>query len=331
VHVPTIHRIKVQSFRRIQEPLELDFTSPRGDAGKTIVLAGPNGCGKTTILEAVVLGLGQEYLIVRDEEKSKREQHWRTTLPTGARIELDVSIDGGPVETWIRTPGSFVAGDAAAPPAIVANMAVEYFSSWRAPELVGAVKPLVGRGARPTETEANRLWRLKQRINDERARGGYQPRAPGTKSRDEAWLEAINRAWSRFHGSDGTRIEAQIVDPQDEELLADLYVVKGDARICSVDQVSSGELELLSLAGWIILNGFDGGLLIIDEPELHLHPQWQSTILPALRELSPKAQLLVASHSDAVWNQAYSFERFLLLEQGDLRAGPHRGAPTVAE
>ena len=287
---------------------------------------------KTTILEAVLLGLGHEYLIVRDEEKSKREQHWRTTLPVGANIQLDLSIDGGPIQTWIRTSESFTANDAPAPPDVLQHMAVEYFSSWRAPELVGAIKPLVGRGARPTEREANRLWRLKQRINDERARGGYQKGLPGTKSRDEVWLEAINKAWARFHGAEGTRIEEQIVDPDDEELLADLYVVKDDNRICSVDQVSSGELELLSLAGWIILNGFDGGLLVIDEPELHLHPQWQSTFIPALHELSPKTQLLVASHSDAVWDQAFSFERFLLLNEGDLRSPASRGAePPVAE
>jgi predicted ATPase len=332
VHVPTIHRIRIEKFRRIQEPLDLDFTSPRGEAGKTIVLAGPNGCGKTSILEAVLLGLGQEYLIVRDEEKAKREQHWRTNLPADAKVEIDVSVDGGPVETWCRTADDLEILQRRNVNPAEMEMSVEYFSSWRSPELVGAIKPLAGPGGRPTEREANRLWRLKQRINDERARGGYQQQIPGTQSRDKVWLDRINGAWSRFHGEDGTRIDAAIVDSEDDELLADLFVMRGEERICSVDQVSSGELELLSFAGWIILNDFKGGLLIIDEPELHLHPQWQSTFLPALRELAPDAQFLVASHSPAVWDQAFSFERFLLLQEGDLRSSPDRRAlPSVAE
>lgn len=95
-----------------------------------------------------------------------------------------------------------------------------------------------------------------------------------------------------------------------------LQKVGAELHLC----VSSGEIELLSFAGWIILNDFDGGLLVIDEPELHLHPQWQKQMLPALRELAPNAQFIVASHSDAIWDQAYSFERFLLVGEDDPRS-----------
>ena len=110
------------------------------------------------------------------------------------------------------------------PPEWLQSLAVEYFSSWRAPELVGPIKPLVGRGGRPIDNETNRLWRLTHRITDERARGGYKGTLPGF-GRADAWLNRLNDAWSRFHGDDGTRIDAQIVDPDDEELLADLFVV----------------------------------------------------------------------------------------------------------
>ncbi|MDI1475582.1 AAA family ATPase [Polyangium sp. y55x31] len=323
--VPQVHRIRIEKFRRIQEPLELDLTSPKGAPSRNIVLAGPNGCGKTSVLEAVLLGLGQEHLIVRDLEKARREQHWRTELPEGARIELDVAVDDGPVLTWVRTCEKHVTRDAegqetSVKPASLLHLGVEYFSSWRTPKLVGPIKPLVGRDRRAADTETNRLWRLKQRINDERARGGFAGASAGT-SKADVWLGRINEAWARFHGNDGTRIDAQIVDPDAEELFADLYVLRDGQRICSIDEVSSGEIELLSFAGWIILNDFRGGLLVIDEPELHLHPQWQATILPALRDLAPEAQFIVASHSDAVWEQAYSFERFLLVPEGDPRAG----------
>jgi len=47
--VPQIHRIRIEKFRRIQEPLELDLTSPKGAPSRNIVLAGPNGCGKTRV------------------------------------------------------------------------------------------------------------------------------------------------------------------------------------------------------------------------------------------------------------------------------------------
>ncbi len=327
--VPQIHRFCIERFRRIQARLELDLVAPKGEPSKTVVLAGPNGCGKTTVLEAVLLGLGMESLIVRDVEKSRRDQHWRVTLEPGARIELVVSLDGAPPQTWIRTAEKHLvqwADGQEVPVSTLSitpkSLAVELFSSWRAPELVGAIHPL-GAGNRPRDNENNRLWRLKQKICDERARGGYASARvfPGM-SKVDGWLERINQAWARFHGSDGTSIDARLskAESEEDDLLADLFVVRGEEIFCSIDQVSSGEIELLTFAGWIILNDFKGGLLVIDEPELHLHPQWQAALLPAMRMLAPDAQMIVASHSDAVWDQAYSFERFLLVDDRDPRS-----------
>ncbi len=329
--LPRIHRIRIENFRRIREPLDVDLTTPRGEPVALATFAGPNGCGKTTVIEAVLLGLGLEGLVVRDLERSKREEHWRITLPQGARIELDVSLDGAHPVTLIRTAEGHLhrlpdATEEPIPPGWLTDLAVEYFSSWRAPTLVGPVKPLVGRGGRPPNTESNRLWRLKQRINDERARAGYGALPPGEKKAD-LWLERLNQAWQRFHGDDGTYIDAQIVDPNDEELLADLFVMTADdRRLCTIDETSSGEVELLSFAGWLVLNDFREGLVLVDEPELHLHPQWQATILPALRELSPKAQFIVASHADAVWDQTPSYSRFLLVAETDSRSRTWREA-----
>ena len=332
--VPQIHRIRIENFRRIKAPLELDLVAPKGEPSKTIVLAGPNGCGKTTVLEAVLLGLGMDSLIARDVEKSKREQRWRVTLEPGARIEIDVSADGSPLQTWVRTSEKHVVRSAAGDEVPLSSfalksLAVELFSSWRAPELVGSIHPLGG-GPRPRDNESNRLWRLKQRICDERARAGYSPMLPSA-SKADVWLSRLNEAWAEFHGNDGTCIDARIDDTRTEEegLLADLFVVRDDTILYPVDQASSGEIELLSFAGALLLNDFRGGLLLIDEPELHLHPQWQATILPALRILAPDVQMIVASHSDAVWDQAYSFERFLLVEESDPRSIARRSAQPI--
>jgi hypothetical protein len=48
------------------------------------------------------------------------------------------------------------------------------------------------------------------------------------------------------------------------------------------------------------LNGKRPGLLLLDEVETHLHPQWQRTLLPALREALPDVQIIVTSHSPFV-------------------------------
>ncbi len=42
------------------------------------------------------------------------------------------------------------------------------------------------------------------------------------------------------------------------------------------------------------------GILLIDEIELHLHPQWQQRIIPNLRTVFPNTQLIVTTHSPQV-------------------------------
>lgn len=334
---PKIHGIRIQKFRRIRDSFKADWTTPRGNPVEQIVFAGPNGCGKTSILEAVLLGLGLDDLIVRDVERKKREEHWRVVVPPEGRVELDVSNDEDGVTTWIRTEKAHVrrfqdGREEPILPQTVESLMVEYFSSWRTPALIGAIRTLAGPGRRPQDTESNRLWRLKQRINDERAkRSFYIPNARSAPPKDQQWLERINEAWARFH-DDTTRIDAQLVDPEAEDAWADLFILSSDGqRICSIDQCSSGELELLCFASSLVLNDFRGGILMIDEPELHLHPQWQATILPALRVLAPDTQFLVASHADAIWDQTSRFARFLLVPETDPRSRTWREAHALPE
>lgn len=39
------------------------------------------------------------------------------------------------------------------------------------------------------------------------------------------------------------------------------------------------------------------GLVVIDEVDLHLHPQWQSSFIRSLKRLIPKAQIIATTHS----------------------------------
>ncbi|MBU1239544.1 AAA family ATPase [Myxococcota bacterium] len=42
------------------------------------------------------------------------------------------------------------------------------------------------------------------------------------------------------------------------------------------------------------------GIVMIDEIELHLHPAWQQTIIPSLREVFPKIQFIITTHSPQI-------------------------------
>lgn len=78
-----------------------------------------------------------------------------------------------------------------------------------------------------------------------------------------------------------------------------------------VNQLSDGEKCLLAMAGDLarrlaIANPLmddplrGGGVVLIDEIELHLHPGWQRQIIPALERTFPNCQFLITTHSPAV-------------------------------
>ncbi len=53
-------------------------------------------------------------------------------------------------------------------------------------------------------------------------------------------------------------------------------------------------------------------MLLIDEPEQHLHPEWHFHLVDALRRLSPATQIVVATHSAELLASTVSTERVLL-------------------
>ena len=59
------------------------------------------------------------------------------------------------------------------------------------------------------------------------------------------------------------------------------------------------------------------GVGLIDEMDLHLHPQWQQTILSDLHAIFPEVQLIVSSHAPAVINSVPR-EQIRILDQGEI-------------
>lgn len=66
-----------------------------------------------------------------------------------------------------------------------------------------------------------------------------------------------------------------------------------------VNSASSGERELLTYMFAIFALNVRDALIVVDEPELHLHPKWQQTLLRLFVQLSAKTgnQFLLATHS----------------------------------
>jgi predicted ATP-binding protein involved in virulence len=65
-------------------------------------------------------------------------------------------------------------------------------------------------------------------------------------------------------------------------------------------------------------------ILLVDEIDLHLHPLWQQTVVPAFRRAFPNTQLIFTTHSPQVLTTVPA-EKILLVERDGIRPCP---APT---
>ena len=75
--------------------------------------------------------------------------------------------------------------------------------------------------------------------------------------------------------------------------------ISGNGDI-TVSRLSSGEKQLLILFIEALLQRQQPYIFLADEPELSLHIAWQRNIIPAIREINPNAQIIVATHSPEV-------------------------------
>lgn len=70
-------------------------------------------------------------------------------------------------------------------------------------------------------------------------------------------------------------------------------------RAIPLERISSGEQHLVVLLGLLIFSTDSRDLILIDEPEVSLHPGWQEQLLPIFGEIARlnKCRLALATHS----------------------------------
>ena len=79
---------------------------------------------------------------------------------------------------------------------------------------------------------------------------------------------------------------------------AGIEVRTTDGKEISLSSLSSGEKQSLRI--FIDVLRAEQNTLLIDEPELSLHVDWQRSLIASMRELNPDTQLILATHSPEV-------------------------------
>jgi len=74
----------------------------------------------------------------------------------------------------------------------------------------------------------------------------------------------------------------------------------------SIDKLSTGEKILMSKVLYLYLENINNNVILIDEPELSLHPSWQNRVLKIYENFAKQnnCQIIIATHSPHIIGSA---------------------------
>lgn len=154
----------------------------------------------------------------------------------------------------------------------------------------------------------------------------YDREFSGTK---EAVIEAIHTAIPYLKNVDYNsyyqELEAEVVIDQ-HTIGKTLHTNMSDGLKAMLNMVA--ELAFRC----VVLNGFKGvsavketeGVVLIDELDMHLHPNWQRNVVQNLRDAFPGLQFIVTTHSPFIVQSIKKEELIILEEEIDVSSDPFR-------
>ncbi|HRF96255.1 MAG TPA: AAA family ATPase, partial [Aggregatilineales bacterium] len=113
-------------------------------------------------------------------------------------------------------------------------------------------------------------------------------------------LDNINQFWGN---------KKQITD-FDENLRLLVRVDKPKPVFHYIEDLSSGEQQCLIMMVMVSRWMMPGGVVLIDEPDLHLHTKLQNKILEEMYDLIPEnSQLIISTHSIGMMRKAVEMQK----------------------
>lgn len=300
--------------------LELDFTKPDGTPYNTIVLAGENGTGKTSILETLstFLNLGSfepfdsifyevngapfscEYS--DDVNNVSFGFHARKNLAKNIRKEIytnknndfnSIKNDTEDIRhygcAYTKARSGFSTKKVTY--TTTSQLDSEPYSDDATDDYTSIKQLLINLRAQDTEE-----WTQITESGSEMTYAEFSSRSK---------LQRFRLAFNNFF--DGLTFDS--IDMADNDGIKILF--KKHGFVIEIDNLSTSEKQIVFRGAYLLKNirSLDGGIVLIDEPELSMHPKWQKKILEFYRNLftaggNQAVQMIIATHSEYVVRSA---------------------------
>lgn len=330
--------------------VSFDFTDTQGKTVDTIILAGENGCGKSYLLSflnsyypsmtAKQLGFTMRVEVELTSEDIRKLNddkdfvrvlgqrltgnvvtfiHDTTFQDDNSRVEFTDKSGGKVIDyafRFDRSPSLFVSVFSD----VEINFAPERVQHTTSSNLDDSIQGPI-RSSQNLATEIKQLFvDINALDNDELAswvdsHKGQAPVEDVLHKRIRRFTNAFDKIFPHKHFLG--------IDNRDNNK-AVLFEEFGNQM--EIGQLSSGEKQIVFRGGFLLRNqgSINGAVILVDEPELSLHPQWQLKILNFLKGLftdeqgKQTSQLIVATHSPFILhNNSRANDKVIVMQKND--------------
>ncbi|MBY4950273.1 ATP-binding protein [Pantoea sp. DY-17] len=328
---------------------EISFQSDwSGEIESNVLLTGPNGCGKSTLLRSIAMLWGalgfwleQSKPLPTSHESRKWLERWK-----GVAIVIDDLLPTTPSrlglffgsEEWfenlIKTHKDveWIGESRAGRKLTLWTLEDARFQQWgqHYQKMVITTEKVSSPNVIYLDAEARRWLTPKKNISS-LAQDDLSQRWLATYTPTSDWKGQLEASLFNMKATlpdlypemmknlnqffTGKVIEEDIHPGQRQQV----RLANGDTH--TLDELSSGEHQVLIMLFMVQRWLQPGGVVLIDEPDLHLHPSLVSPLLATLENIIQKmqGQLILTSHATDVWQRYESLGlRYpLSVEKGD--------------
>lgn len=323
-----IHIHNVRHLDNIEIPLSTD-------ARKNLILTGKNGCGKTSVLNALISHF--EYALSNPYYPKKQCQEMIDSFSSDIK-RADDTEEGrrkkagaqNSLERWQATLSNWVNG--AIPDYTSLESLRERFFAGQfilarfednRNSTVDISKNIVKVDLQPVYKLSDRPVRqlAKYMANLKATQAFAKTEGVSERAKEiESWFQRFESILRKIYNEDSLKLHFDIDTFQ-------FSILMDNREPFDFNTMSAGYAAAFDIIGDLMMrmesqHRYDlEGIVLIDEIETHLHVELQKQIVPILTELFPNIQFIMTTHSPFILNSAsnaviYDLEKRLLVKDG---------------
>ncbi len=283
-----IRKLKIKNYK-VFDDVEFDFTDKDGNTLDTIVLAGVNGSGKTTVLELI------NKLVNREIENTEDEADLKKKLKISFEIDIANIINGiDSMEVTFTNSSIFIRkGEIKIDRALdfiddedldtigIDNFAYLPIKKKNIQLQIGNIH-ILHLDSHKSEMEKSLLKSVQNEV---------------FKNRNLTLNDSIQKSIEKIsHVLRGLKLTTRLVDLDNDSLIFE----SANRQRVTFEELSNGEQNLYFRAIQLSHLNLKNGLILIDEPEDALHPTWQKEVAKLYQNVGENNQVIMATHSPHV-------------------------------